>query len=80
MRQQVRRPHCSVFSVHNQATHEELVQEAPQEIKVEERLIRIEQLIETAMLMQPQKPEELFILPLVESVDTDSSRTGTCPV
>jgi hypothetical protein len=52
------------------------------EIKVEERLTRIEQLIETAMLMlmQPKKPAEPFVPPPVESVDTDSFSTGTCPV
>jgi hypothetical protein len=48
--------------IHDQATHEELVQEALHELKVKERLTRIEQLIETVVitLMQQTKPE-LFV-------------------
>jgi hypothetical protein len=53
-------PHVSQCpSIHNQSTHEELVQEALQEINLKERLV--EQVTETAMLvlmlMQPKKPE-----------------------
>jgi hypothetical protein len=49
--------------VHDQATHEALVQEALHKLKVKERLPRTEQLIETAVitLMQQKKPEEPFV-------------------